>query len=83
MSNTPLHQYIEKMIYYRDNELLSDEQKKSVNYAINTAHELLHIEQAIIEESYNQGDSDRDNYQDGNVRVYKNCIHYYKTKFLK
>lgn len=37
---TQLEEFIEKMQYYRDNEILTDAQKLPVNYAINTAIEI-------------------------------------------
>lgn len=45
------------------------------------AKELLKVERNQIETAYNQGDSDRDNQQDGNGREFKNCIHYFTTTF--
>lgn len=38
---SPMEQFLKTMIRYRNEELLTDEQEKAVNYAINTATELL------------------------------------------
>lgn len=47
------------------------------------AKELLESERDQIEKAYNQGDSDRDNQQDGNGRTCKNCMDYYNQTFTQ
>ncbi|MES2382344.1 MAG: hypothetical protein V4538_14960 [Bacteroidota bacterium] len=91
---TAMQQLIERLdktnqeYYKKWKEVKGKENKKIWNdamsvqtIAVMTAKNFLKLEREQFEKAYNQGDSDRDNQQDGNGRQFKNCMDYYNKTF--
>lgn len=85
-NNTPLQEFCERLkkrlsLFPNDMPPSGRGAYDAYLNCLNHATELLQRERNEIELAYNQGDSDRDNQQDGNGRQFKNCMDYYNNTY--